>query len=472
MKKTKKLVTVFAAVALMGSAGLANVANAATADNIDGGGATFPLNLMESCRSTFPTDAANTQAATVQYSGVGSGTGRANFFSNLYKFAMTDSLPKTTDKSYRTDFVLLPLIGGAISIAYNLPGVQPAGTVLRLKSDTLAKIFAGTITNWGDPLIKADNTISNTPSIKSVSKNGVKVSVAKSGTNFKFTMSATAAALKKYIGQKISVVRTVVNGTKTTETTPYSKAVSAKATATLGYATGTTFAVKIGKTALGTIGTDNTVVGATFIPATAITVFHRKDTSGTTNNFINYMNKTSPLIWTLPAQDAFEIPSKDLSSKLGSYVSGQGNDGVANGVMGKEGAIGYAEVSFVKERQALGKSILSALIQNPAGEFLAGSTDGASKFIAAAAVNQTTGVVTFDYATTVAGAYPITAVSYGMANRAAFKDATAAQNLTAKRYAQFVLNTCAPAVAEIKGYSPLPANIVAISNTLLELIGA
>jgi phosphate transport system substrate-binding protein len=136
--------------------------------------------------------------------------------------------------------------------------------------------------------------------------------------------------------------------------------------------------------------------------------------------------------------------------------------------MSKDGGIGYAEVSFVNERQVAGKLITPAKIMNPAGVFLAGSSAGAAKFVAVADVNSTTGVVTFDYTTKVADAYPITAVSYAMANTSANTNAanTAAKMLTAQRFVNYVLDTCAPAVGEIKGYAALPANIVAIAKTL------
>jgi phosphate transport system substrate-binding protein len=196
-------------------------------------------------------------------------------------------------------------------------------------------------------------------------------------------------------------------------------------------------------------------------------VYHRKETSGTTNNFLNFLNKTVPAVWTTAAADAFGVPSGSLPTD-GSFVGAQGNDGVANGVMNKDGGIGYAEVSFVNERQSVGKSIASAKVMNGAGEFLAGSSAAAAKFVEAATVNDTTGVVSFDYATKAAGAYPITAVSYAMANTSANTNAanTAAKMLTAQRFVNYVLDTCAPAVAELKGYAALPANIVAISKTL------
>ena len=138
--------------------------------------------------------------------------------------------------------------------------------------------------------------------------------------------------------------------------------------------------------------------------------------------------------------------------------------------MGKNGGIAYAETSFVNERQTAGKSIQSAKIKNGAGEYLAGSSKGAALAVGAAAISDTTGIVTFKYDNTVSGAYPITAVSYGMANTAAF--GTAANNAIAKSYVLYVLETCAPAVAEIKGYAALPASLVTISKALAAKIGA
>ena len=95
---------------------------------------------------------------------------------------------------------------------------------------------------------------------------------------------------------------------------------------------------------------------------------------------------------------------------------------------------------------------------------------GAALAVGAAAVDATTGIVTFKYDNTVTGAYPITAVSYGMANTAAY--GTAADNAIAKSYVNYVLDTCAPEVAEIKGYSALPASLVATAKAIAAKIGA
>jgi ABC-type phosphate transport system substrate-binding protein len=368
---------------------------------------------------------------------------------------------KTTDTNYRSSFVWLPLISGAINVAYRLDGVKPAGTVLQLTPTTVAKIFAGTIKTWNDASIKLDNPVLAKPKLSALNASA-NFSLAKKGSKAALTVSLKPSIVNKKT--KNMVVTSSTDGGVTSKRVHNAKPKAGKVVLSLPYAVGTEYTINYNNVALGTVSIDATSV---VLPNTPITVYHRKETSGTTNNFLNFLNKTVPAVWTTSAADAFGVPSGSIPTD-GSFVGAQGNDGVANGVMNKDGGIGYAEVSFVNERQTAGKLIASAKVMNGAGVFLAGTSAGAAKFVEAAAVNDTTGVVTFDYATKVADAYPITAVSYAMANTSANTNSanTAAKMATAQRFVNYVLDVCAPAVGELKGYAALPANIVAIAKTL------
>ena len=473
MKLSKKLVVGLAATAIVGSFGI----TAASAATIVAGGATFPLNLMESCRASFAGDStANAAGHKVDYTGVGSGTGKANFFKNDYTFGMSDSVWKTSEITTAvatsggaartaTNFVFMPLISGAINIAYNLEGVKPAGTVLQLSSATVAKIFAAQIKIWNDPAILADNPVAAQPQLLGL--NGqTKFTLAKKSAT-KATLVATLSSKAVTSKTKNLIITSSIDGGTTVKNIYNKKPKAGKITLSVPYAAGTVYSITLDKALIGSVSVDATSVT---IPATPITVYKRKDTSGTTNNFANYLNKSQPTIWTKETNDAFDTAFPGTVPTDGSFVAAQGNDGVANGVMGKNGGIGYAETSFVNERQTAGKTIQSAKIKNGAGEYLAGSSAGAKLAVGAAAVNSTTGIVTFDYANTVAGAYPITAVSYGLANTAAF--GTATNNAIAKSYVDYILDTCAPAVAEIKGYAALPNSIVTIAKAIAAQIGA
>ena len=474
MKLSKKFVVGLAASTLLGSFGLAGTANAA---NVVGGGATFPLNFIESCRAGFAGDSTvNPSKDTLDYTGTGSGTGRSSFFSNKFSFAMSDSVWSASEASATaavavgrtaTNFVFMPLISGAINIAYSLEGVKPAGTVLQMSSGTVAKIFAGQIKKWNDPAILADNPVAAQPKLAGLNGQTKFTLVKKSAT--KATLTATLTSKAVTSKTKNLIITSSVDGGTTVKNIYNKKPKAGKITLSVPYAVGTVYSITLDKALIGSVSVDATAVT---IPDTAITVVYRKDKSGTTGNFINYLRGTQPTIWSEGANETFTsgFPGIAEPPTDGSFVGGQGNDGVANGVMNKNGAIGYAEVSFVNERQSIGKKIQAAKIKNGAGEYLAGSSAGASIALGAADVNSTTGVVTFKYETTVAGAYPITAVSYGMANTAAFTADTNAAIV--KRFVNYVLDTCAPDVAEVKGYAQLPASLVTISKALAAKIGA
>ncbi len=470
MKLSKKFVVGLAATAIVGSFGI----TAASAATIVAGGATFPLNLMESCRASFAGDStANAAGDKIDYTGVGSGTGKSNFFKNTYTFGMSDSVWKTSEatasdavKAGRTtsNFVFMPLISGAINVAYNLEGVKPAGTILQMSSATVAKIFAAQITNWNDPAILADNPLAAQP--KLIGLNGQTKFTLKKASATKATLAATLTSKAVTSKTKNLIITSSINGgavKKIYNGKPKAGTISL----TVPYAKGTVYSITLDKALIGIVSVDATAV---VIPNTPIFVYKRKDTSGTTNNFANYLNKAEPTIWTKETNDAFDTAFPGTVPTDGSFVAAQGNDGVANGVMGKNGGIGYAETSFVNERQTAGKSIASVKIKNGAGEYLAGSSSGAKLAVAASTINPTTGIVTFDYANKVVGAYPITAVSYGLANTAGV--GTTAANAIVKSYVNYVLDTCAPAVAEIKGYAALPDSLVAISKTIAAKIGA
>src|SRR3954454_9131570 len=96
---------------------------------------------------------------TVNYDPVGSGGGREQFISGGVDFAGSDAAlsdDEVTQAQQRCDggdVFELPNYISAIAVVYNLPGVSD----LQLSPDTIAKLFAGTITTWNDPAIAADN---------------------------------------------------------------------------------------------------------------------------------------------------------------------------------------------------------------------------------------------------------------------------------------------------------------------------
>jgi phosphate transport system substrate-binding protein len=104
---------------------------------------------------------------TINYDPAGSGAGRKQFLAGGVPFAGSDAalnadeLTQAATTCGTTGIYELPVYVSAIAVVYNLDGVKN----LQLSPPTLAKIFAGQITNWNDAAIKADNPSGTLPDL-------------------------------------------------------------------------------------------------------------------------------------------------------------------------------------------------------------------------------------------------------------------------------------------------------------------
>lgn len=136
------------------------------------------------------------------------------------------------------------------------------------------------------------------------------------------------------------------------------------------------------------------------LPSTAITTVHRSDSSGTTDNFTDYLTTAAKADWTF---------GKDKVWKAPGGQGGKGNDGVAAGIKQTPGSIGYVELSFLKAN-----GLTAAKIYNGAGQFTELTDKSAATAVGGAEVTGTGDdlKLKIKYDTTEAGAYPIVLVSY------------------------------------------------------------
>jgi phosphate transport system substrate-binding protein len=104
--------------------------------------------------------------------------------------------------------------------------------------------------------------------------------------------------------------------------------------------------------------------GAT-LPATNITVAHRSDGSGTTQNFTQYLTLAAPTSWTLGTGSTIQWPA--------DTQAGNGNSGVAQIVSQTDGGIGYVDLS-----DAVASKLSFASVKNSAGKFVEPTSDAAS----------------------------------------------------------------------------------------------
>lgn len=153
---------------------------------LSGAGASFPAPLYQRWFSEYNKENSGVQ---ISYQSVGSGAGIKQFLAETVDFGASDAPLKPEERSKypkgRGDLVQVPMTGGAVVMAYNLPGVDS----LKLSRDAYCGIVSGTIKTWNDPKIAQANSGVNLPSTPI---NFVHRSDG-SGTTFIFTNHLKAA---------------------------------------------------------------------------------------------------------------------------------------------------------------------------------------------------------------------------------------------------------------------------------------
>jgi phosphate transport system substrate-binding protein len=110
------------------------------------------------------------------------------------------------------------------------------------------------------------------------------------------------------------------------------------------------------------------------LPDKPITVVHRSDGSGTTQNFTQFLVLAAPSTWTLKSGSTVTWPA--------DTQAGNGNAGVANVVKSTDGAVGYVDLSDAKA-----SGLKFASIKNKAGKYTDPTLDAASAALAGAQIN-------------------------------------------------------------------------------------
>lgn len=190
------------------------------------------------------------------------------------------------------------------------------------------------------------------------------------------------------------------------------------------------------------------------LPDKSIKVVFRSDTSGTSNNFTRFMNGVAPTVWTKPANDAFTtaFPGNiNDTANIGRIVGANGSQGVATLASKSPYSITYAEKQW-----GTSFGLRAAYIGNASANFTYPDSAATSAFLGEAK-QAADGIVTFDYNTKVAGAYPIGVVSY-MLLETSYADKT--KGAAVKELAEYFLSSeCATAAA--------PSGFIAIEGAFL-----
>jgi ABC-type phosphate transport system substrate-binding protein len=447
-KDQKHMRNIRKVVAALGVSVVASLATSsvALAESASGSGATFPQNFL--ANATVNYNAKTGHNVTYANPGGGSTKGKSDFKANLTDFGGSDSAVTSTQAA-TFDWVYVPYVGGAISVAYRLDEIK--GATLSLSSATVNGIFTGLITKWNDSNIAADMR-ANPAWSNSQKKSDLKGAQAQWQPVGPFaaqvTVSLIPSTLKSVKGKKVEIVDATAKKTIGTATvgTKGELALNVK-----GLNDKSTYDVKVnGKT----IAKYKRV--SVTLPDKDITVVYRSDGSGTTNNFTNFLREYANNAWT--TNDSFTTAMPGGSAKVASYGSrfqGQsGSANVSNYIADNSGTIGFTEVSFVTDSARAAKGMQSALIKNAAGIYVAPTAASAASMIAGATVDAK-GFVTFDYkqASNKTG-YPIVAITYLLG-----KTAKSAKNAVVADFAKWMINDYGPTAADALGYAPLAGAI-------------
>jgi phosphate transport system substrate-binding protein len=207
------------------------------------------------------------------------------------------------------------------------------------------------------------------------------------------------------------------------------------------------FQAKIAKWNDPAVAKDNQGVS---LPDKPITVAHRSDGSGTTNNFTKYLTAAAPSTWKLGSGDTVAWPSGTQGAEK--------NTGVAQIIKQTDGGIGYVDYSDAVETK-----LSLAAVKNKDGKFVAPSLEGATAAVEGAKVKDD---LTYDPLNAAgANAYPITAPTYLLLKTE--YDATKA-NLV-KDYVRYLLTDGQP-IAKDVNFAALPSGLQQKALTQLDKV--
>jgi phosphate transport system substrate-binding protein len=170
----------------------------ASAQNINGAGATFPYPIYSKWFSEY---SQVHPSVKINYQSIGSGGGIRQVSEGTVDFGAAD-VPMTDAQlgEAKVKVMHIPTVLGAVVPVYNVPGINKE---LNFSGDVIADIYLGKITKWNDSRIAKDNpgvNLPNKPVLPVYRSEG-------SGTTFIFTdyLSKVSSDWKSKVGAAASV---------------------------------------------------------------------------------------------------------------------------------------------------------------------------------------------------------------------------------------------------------------------------
>jgi phosphate transport system substrate-binding protein len=189
------------------------------------------------------------------------------------------------------------------------------------------------------------------------------------------------------------------------------------------------------------------------LPSTAITIARRSDSSGTTQNFSEFLVEGAPGVWKLGSDSTINWPADSRG--------GNGNGGVAQIVKSTTGAVGYVDYADAKA-----SGLTFASVKNKAGNYIAPSTQSATE-----AANNVTVKPNLTFSAIWAsgsGSYPVTYQSWVLVYQ---KQSSSSTTKDLKDYVGYLVGDGQKLLPEL-GYAPLPSSMDQKAKAQLSQIGS
>jgi phosphate transport system substrate-binding protein len=188
------------------------------------------------------------------------------------------------------------------------------------------------------------------------------------------------------------------------------------------------------------------------LPSTAITVVHRADSSGTTQNFTGFLAAAAPSVWTLGTGSTVSWPA--------DQQSGQGNPGVGQTIKSTDGAVGYVDFADAKALK-----VKFASVKNKAGQFVAPSLKGTTAAINKAQVNQD---LTYNPLNASGkDAYPIASPTWILVYQ---NQSDSAKGTAIKNFLNYIYGNGQKIASQVD-YAPLPKTLLDKAKSQVKQIG-
>jgi phosphate transport system substrate-binding protein len=189
------------------------------------------------------------------------------------------------------------------------------------------------------------------------------------------------------------------------------------------------------------------------LPSTSITIAHRSDSSGTTQNFSQFLVEGAPGVWKLGTSSTISWPANSRG--------GDGNGGVAQIIKSTPGAIGYVDYADAKA-----SGLTYASVKNKAGSYVAPSVTAATAAADSATVKSD---LTFSAIWAPgASSYPITAQSWVLVYQ---KQSSTNTTKMLKSYIGYLVGDGQKLLPGL-GYAQLPSSIDQKAKAQLSKIGS